>query len=129
MPALKDLHVILFLYEETFVFAYSPSRYTVEPPACFRKSSWNVAQVYAVIAVGEAGSLPLDHGKLAKDRQEPSDTLPSELEDFCDVATPERAKVLPPHRAADHAIELVEGKQPPFGPIYPLSQTELAELW
>ena len=38
------------------------------------------------------------------------------------------ANILPEHRPYDCAIELEEGAQPPFGPIYNLSQTELAEL-
>jgi hypothetical protein len=35
---------------------------------------------------------------------------------------------LPPHRNYDCAIELEPGKQPPFGPIYPLSEPEAAAL-
>ena len=38
------------------------------------------------------------------------------------------ADILPQHRPYDCAIELQEGAQPPFGPIYSLSQNELAEL-
>jgi len=35
---------------------------------------------------------------------------------------------LAPHRNIDLAIDLQPGKEPPYGPIYPLSQTELAAL-
>jgi hypothetical protein len=35
---------------------------------------------------------------------------------------------LPPHRHYDCAIDLEAGKQPPFGPIYPLSEPEAAAL-
>lgn len=35
---------------------------------------------------------------------------------------------MPEHAPHDHAIKLVEGKQPPWGPIYSLSEEELAVL-
>jgi len=38
------------------------------------------------------------------------------------------ADTLPQHRLYDCGIELQEGAQPPFGPIYSLSQNELAAL-
>ena len=36
--------------------------------------------------------------------------------------------VLPPHRSFDHDIYMVEGKEPPWGPIYALSEKELEGL-
>ena len=35
---------------------------------------------------------------------------------------------LPPHRSFDHAIDMVEEKEPPWGPIYALSEKELEVL-
>ena len=35
---------------------------------------------------------------------------------------------LPPHRSFDHAIDMVEGKELPWGPIYALSEKELEVL-
>ena len=35
---------------------------------------------------------------------------------------------LPPHRSFDHAIDMGEGKEPPWGPIYVLSEKELEVL-
>ena len=35
---------------------------------------------------------------------------------------------LPPHHSFDHAIDMVEGKEPPWWPIYALSQKELEVL-
>ena len=40
----------------------------------------------------------------------------------------DNAKRLAPHRDIDLAIELQPGKEPPYGPIYPLSPKELAAL-
>jgi transposase InsO family protein len=58
----------------------------------------------------------------------PIDELPPELQRFSDVFAEERSKILPPRKATDHAIDTVEDATPPYGPIYPLSQMELAEL-
>ena len=35
---------------------------------------------------------------------------------------------LPKHSAYDHAIDFENGTTPPYGPIYPLNETELEEL-
>lgn len=40
----------------------------------------------------------------------------------------QRADTLPPHRPYDLAIDLEEGKSPPFGPLYSLSALELKAL-
>ena len=43
--------------------------------------------------------------------------------------TTEAAVELPKHSAYDHAIDFKDGTIPPWGPIYPLKETELEELW
>ena len=55
-------------------------------------------------------------------------SIPEQYKEFEDVFQKKSADMLPEHRPYDCAIELQEGAQPPFGPIYNLSQTELAEL-
>ena len=50
------------------------------------------------------------------------------LAQFKDVFEKKNANILPKHRHFDYAIELQDGIQPPFGPIYNLSQIELTEL-
>ena len=54
--------------------------------------------------------------------------IPEQYKDFEDVFQRKIADMLPEHRLYDCAIDLQEGAQPPFGPIYNLSQTELTEL-
>jgi len=57
------------------------------------------------------------------------DKLPESLEkNYPDVFSDQNAKKLAPHRDIDLAIELQPGKEPPYGPIYPLSPRELAVL-
>jgi hypothetical protein len=48
---------------------------------------------------------------------------------FKDVFEKKNANILLEYRSYDYAIELQDGAQPPFGPIYNLSQTELAALY
>jgi hypothetical protein len=54
--------------------------------------------------------------------------IPSQYQEFKDVFEKINANTLPKHRPYDCTIDLVEGAQPPFGPIYYLSQDELAML-
>ena len=52
-----------------------------------------------------------------------------EYSDFADVFSPDLASELPKHTGInDHAIELVDGQQPPYGPIYSLGPVELETL-
>lgn len=54
--------------------------------------------------------------------------LPPQYEEFFDVFEKKNAERLPEHRLYDCPIDLVEGTSPPFGPIYSLSEPELAAL-
>jgi hypothetical protein len=54
--------------------------------------------------------------------------VPDKYSAFYEVFSKKKANTLPPHRPYDHQIILQEGKKPPFGPIYSLSQVELDEL-
>ena len=55
--------------------------------------------------------------------------VPAEYSDFADVFSPDLASELPEHTGINnHAIELVEGQQPPYGPIYSLGPVELETL-
>lgn len=54
--------------------------------------------------------------------------VPSEYHQYLDVFSKKGADTLPEHRPFDHTIPLEEGKTPPFGPIYSLSDTELKVL-
>ena len=55
--------------------------------------------------------------------------VPAEYLDFADVFSPDLASELLKHTGInDHIIELVEGQQPPYGPIYSLVLVELETL-
>ncbi len=53
----------------------------------------------------------------------------SKYADFADVFSPKLAAELPEHTGInDHAIELVDDRQPPYGPTYSLGPVELETL-
>jgi hypothetical protein len=54
--------------------------------------------------------------------------IPQEFADFADVFSEENADRLPPLDGRQHPIILEEGSEPPFSPIYNLSEVELAVL-
>jgi hypothetical protein len=63
------------------------------------------------------------------DPKEPKEVkLPQTLATYADVFEKKNADRLPEHRSYDLAIELLPGKQPPFGPIYGLATPELKVL-
>ena len=58
-----------------------------------------------------------------------STKVPAEYSDYSDVFSAENAAELPENTGInEHAIELKEGKQPSFGPIYSLGPVELETL-
>lgn len=71
----------------------------------------------AHLAVLQTNSLPEDLSN-----------VPPEYHKYADVFSKKRADQLPPHRPYDHHIPLEDGKQPPFGPIYSLSEPERLAL-
>jgi len=61
--------------------------------------------------------------------QSRNDDVPTTLREFLDVFSVRNAETLALHRpGVDLAIELQEGKQPPYGPLYPFSPAELEVL-
>jgi hypothetical protein len=57
-----------------------------------------------------------------------ADRLPERYRRWASVFSEEEINHLPDHTEYDHKIQLVDGTQPPFGPIYPLSEKELQAL-
>jgi transposase InsO family protein len=54
--------------------------------------------------------------------------VPEPYWEFLDIFGKEEASVLPPHRAIDHEIPLKPGEQPPWKPLYGMSESELTSL-
>jgi len=56
------------------------------------------------------------------------DHLPDQYHDYLDLFRPSTAEKVDPRRTFDHAIDRKPDTQPPWGPIYPLSQKQLEAL-
>lgn len=59
---------------------------------------------------------------------DPREKLPQEYHGFLDMFSKKEADKLLPHRLYDHKIQLKEGTEPPFGPLYDMSRDELLVL-
>jgi len=55
-------------------------------------------------------------------------SVPKEFRQFLDIMGQEAADALSEHRSYNHRIDLKERENPTWGPIYPLSETELQAL-
>jgi hypothetical protein len=55
-------------------------------------------------------------------------SIPREYADYADVFSEDGAASLPDHTRVEHAIPIQEGKEVPYGPLYPLSREELQVL-
>jgi hypothetical protein len=60
---------------------------------------------------------------------DPTTIIPEKFKQYIKVLGKELADKLHDHKPYDHTIDLKEGKQPPWGPMYPLNKTELQVLW
>ena len=54
--------------------------------------------------------------------------IPRQYRDFQSVYDGQYCNELPPHRSFDHAFDMVDWKEPPWGPIYALSEKDLDVL-
>ena len=56
------------------------------------------------------------------------DPLPGVFHDYLDLFRPSTAYKLAPRRTFDHVIDIKPDQQPPWGPMYPLSEKQLKAL-
>lgn len=119
MPGLSQLQILLDPEAEQWRFKVNTSNLQVEAPAKFTHNIEQEPNVFAIVCAAVARGEPEDGRDLE---------VPRELLEYTDVFSNERAGVLPALKQGDHAIEIEDGKEPPYRPLYNLSQTELAEL-
>ncbi len=73
---------------------------------------------------------PLRRAQIAHLKADEAPTkVPKEYTDFANIFSPKLAAELPEHTGInDHALELVDDRQPPYGSIYNLGPVELETL-
>jgi hypothetical protein len=60
---------------------------------------------------------------------DPTTIVPEKFKQYVKVLGKELADKLPDHKLYNHAMDLKDGEQPPWGPMYLLNETELQVLW
>ncbi|KAJ2903487.1 hypothetical protein MKZ38_009886 [Zalerion maritima] len=120
MPGLATSHIIIDTAQRQWEYYSNPQIKRISSARLRRLLQQKPSlQVYAITSTN-----PLIQSATLS-----SGTLPRHLvQGFADVFTAGNADQLPPHRGVDHAIGLQPGKEPPYGPIYPLSPGELKVL-
>lgn len=126
MTTLHDHNIYIGARARQWWYNTPPSKFELQTVAEFTKASRNHAYVYAITAV-EDPIISLENDKKLAGRNEPAE-IPTELLPWASVFNDSNARMLPAHKNTDHAIDLQDGTEPPYGPIYPLSQKELTEL-
>jgi hypothetical protein len=56
---------------------------------------------------------------------DPTTIVPEKFKQYVKVLGKELTDKLPDHKPYNHAIDLKDGEQPPWGPMYPLNEIEL----
>ena len=90
----------------------------------FRTNDFSLVWDETILGDPEAGII----GHVRTIQDGPEERVPPEFQQFLGIMSKEAAEALPKHRPYDCKIDLQEGSQPPWGPIYPLSETELQTL-
>ncbi len=121
LPSLRDEHARIDIKARTWRFGIEEPALEIEDAATFSRTLATELTVYALIV---SGVDELDVRTAAASVAQP---LPTCYADYADVFSTEEAGRLPQYKAGDHAIDL-EGGEPPYGPLYNLSATELQTL-
>jgi hypothetical protein len=79
---------------------------------------------YNTIVIGYIASVNPDPANI-----NPTTIILDKFQQYIKVLGKELTDKLPNHKPYDHAIDLKDGEQLPWGPIYPLNETELQALW
>lgn len=133
MPGLTDERIKIDVAARTWRFGADSASMDLLPPQEFADALEGESAVYALVVAGVIGTAPNERpvgaaqaGASRTTNADVAPKLPEELREYEDVFSTQEAGRLPSHEGRDHAIETTA--EPPFGPLYNLSNTELAEL-
>ncbi len=133
MPALSDEGIKLDLAARRWRFGVDAHSHEILGPQEFANSLEGEGAIYALLVakVGSSKGQETNVGVMKADASQSPNVdaapqLPKELQEYKDVFSTEEAGQLPSHEGRNHAIETTA--EPPFGPLYNLSNTELAAL-
>ena len=132
MPAMTNKRIKINVAERTWRFGVIAKAFEMLPPQEFADTIAEESLVYALLVL----DVDVNKGqrvyalKTDASRAEPNintaSKLPDKLKEYEDVFSTEEAGRLPSHKGRNHAIKTTA--EPSFGPLYNLSNIELAEL-
>ena len=132
MPAMTDERIKIDVAERTWRFRVVAKVFEVLPPQEFADTIAEESLVYALLVLDvdvnksqRVYALKTDASRTELDINT-APKLPDELKEYGNVFSTEEAGRLPSHEDRSHAIKTTA--EPPFGPLYNLSNIELAEL-
>ena len=133
LPTLTDEDIRIDVGARSWRFGIDSHSHEVLPPQGFADALEGEKFVYALVVARIVDDSARDHrvggaqaGASHGQNVGATPNLPEELREYEDVFSTEEAGRLPSHEGRDHAIETTA--EPPFGPLYNLSNTELAAL-
>jgi hypothetical protein len=83
----------------------------------------DIVHYYDMTVIGYIASVNPDLAEV-----DPTTIVLETFQQYIKVLGKELANKLPNHKPYDHAIDLKNGEQPPWGPMYPLNKMELQVL-
>ena len=121
-PWLKHISLVLERADHlTWAFAAPPQRASFIRGA---KQIRRLTETHFPISI----TSEIDKGTMVTEEDTPLPEVPSAYLEWADVFSEEEAAKLPPLSGRSHPIDLEDGRMPPPGPIYNLSEHELAVL-
>ena len=138
MPAMSPMNIQLDTGSYRWYFGVRSQEIELLTPHQLAKALKQEAIVYALMIWDKDEEADDELNDEIHPPDDPTDTdpnqwesltnLPTEIQDRIAVFSQRRSRTLPPHKNIDHSIDLIPGTTPPYGPIYPLSRTELQVL-
>jgi hypothetical protein len=118
MPALTELKILVDCKAYSWEYKAEKTTIKIDSYQRFRKQTKR-AKIYALVEVNHL---------LQSQSPDLSNKLPACLQHYLDVFSKANAEKLALNRDINLAIDLLPGKEPLYGPMYPLSLRELVAL-
>ena len=119
MPALDLEQAVIDMHVRSWRFGIEKPSFIVKELEEFALSLLNKSAVYALMVSGITGALA---------EEQEAKEVPKEYADYTDIFSIKEAGRLPEHKNNNHAINLIEGGDPPHRSLYNLLRPELKVL-
>jgi Reverse transcriptase (RNA-dependent DNA polymerase)/RNase H-like domain found in reverse transcriptase/Integrase zinc binding domain/Chromo (CHRromatin Organisation MOdifier) domain len=122
-PWLQQVDPLISFKETTWRYPIKGKELEILSAKKFARAVKNEAYIFVLTTVPAPGGRRVAAVSVMR-----TNSIPREYRDFAEVFSTKAAGMLPDHHTMEHRIELESGSQPPYGPIYALSEKELEVL-